>query len=286
MLEYHIEKYYAKGRKIGDFELLQIGRHLSSPQYKCGAHIQRNYYELSVVHGGSGVFYADGEGTEVRPGNIYISFPSDIHAITSSESSPLEFDFIAFAPLKNEISERLAKIAFALKNPKNRVFSDQRIKNLVEQAIAETENEDSFSDSVLERICYQISVYLIRDLENLTAGGDNYKSSKANALCYKIMNAIDRGVFSIKELKEIAVLTNYDYSYLSATFKKNTGRTLSEYFISRKMFAAEQLIKENKLKLCEISEALLYSSYYSFSRAFKAYFGKSPREYKNELRQP
>lgn len=286
MLDYHFEKYYYDGRRIGEFVIFQLGRHLASPQYEYNSHIQRDYYELSVVLGGSGSISTNGVATEVHAGDIYISFPSDIHCVYSSAEDPLEFDFFTFNTENEGVKSRLSDIAFALKNPESRVFSNEDIKILIGQAIAEIENEDEFSAAVLERISYQISIYLIRSLENLRAGVDSYKykPSKSNELCYKLMNVIDRGVFSIKELKEISALTNYDYSYLSASFKKNTGRTLSEYFLSRKMFAAEQLIKEGKSKLCEISEMLQYSSYYSFSRAFKAYFGVSPREYKNKLK--
>ncbi len=286
MLDYHFEKYYYDGRRIGEFVIFQLGRHLASPQYEYNSHIQRDYYELSVVLGGSGSISTNGVATEVHAGDIYVSFPSDIHCICSSAEDPLEFDFFTFNTENEGVKSRLSDIAFALKNPESRVFSNEDIKILVGQAIAEIENEDEFSAAVLERISYQVSIYLIRSLENLRAGVDNYKykPSKSNELCYKLMNVIDRGVFSIKELKEISALTNYDYSYLSASFKKNTGRTLSEYFLSRKMFAAEQLIKEGKAKLCEISEMLQYSSYYSFSRAFKSYFGVSPREYKNKLK--
>lgn len=287
MLDYHFEKYYYDGRIIGEFAIFQLGRHLASPKYGYNSHIQRDYYELSVVLGGSGSISANGVATEVRAGDIYISLPSDIHSINSSEDDPLEFDFFTFNTYNEGIKSRLSDLAFALKNPESRVFSNESIKFLVGQAIAEVENEDEFSAKVLEQICYQISIYLIRSLQNLSAGVDNYKYrvSKSNELCYKLMNIIDRGVFSIKELKEVAALTNYDYSYLSASFKKNTGRTLSEYFISRKMFAAEQLIKEDRAKLCEISEMLQYSSYYSFSRAFKSYFGVSPKEYRTNVKK-
>lgn len=286
MLEYHFERYYGGGKPIGEFELFQVGRHFASEstseQYNIGAHIQYNYYEFTVVLGGRGVISSNGEGVEVGAGDIYVSFPSDIHEIISDKDSPIEFDFLTFNPLDKELATKLSEVAYALKNPKNRVFSDDGIKYLVDQAIAETENEDLYTPQILERICYQISVYFIRHLSDFNPR-EAYKPARSNDLCYKIMNKIDRGVFSIKELKEIADLTNYNYSYLSAMFKRNTGRTLSEYFISRKMQAAEQLIREGQMKLCDISDALLYSSYYSFSRAFKSYFGVGPRDFKNTL---
>ena len=46
---------------------------------------------------------------------------------------------------------------------------------------------------------------------------------------------------------------------------------------------AKMLLEENKLKGVEIADMLNFSSYFSFSRAFKEKFNISPQEYKKRF---
>ena len=71
---------------------------------------------------------------------------------------------------------------------------------------------------------------------------------------------------------------NYNYNYLSALFKKTTGKKISEYYQSRRLETARTLLNSKK-KIGEVSEMLNYSSPFAFSKAFKRSFGVSPKQY-------
>ena len=101
-------------------------------------------------------------------------------------------------------------------------------------------------------------------------------------LCYQIMHYVDTHIYTMDSLSELADTTSYNYSYLSDLFKKVTGDTLQSYYQSRRLRAAQLLLRENKLKLGEIASLLRYSSIYAFSRAFKDRFGLSPSEYRKK----
>ena len=96
------------------------------------------------------------------------------------------------------------------------------------------------------------------------------------------MNYIDTHIFSISSLEDVAETMNYNYSYLSALFRKTTGSTLLSYYHQKRLDVARQLIAEGTMKMTEIAETLNYSSLYSFSRAFKENFGISPKQYAKE----
>ena len=95
------------------------------------------------------------------------------------------------------------------------------------------------------------------------------------------MNYIDTHIYSLKNLEDLADITDYSYGYLSALFKKTTSNTLSNYYHEKKLDAARLLILENKYKIIEIAEMLNYTSVYSFSKAFSNRYGVSPRNYKS-----
>jgi two-component system response regulator YesN len=82
-------------------------------------------------------------------------------------------------------------------------------------------------------------------------------------------------------LEEVAGLFHMNLYYLSKYFKKWSGQNFSEYVISVKMEKAAELLKDITYKSYEIGSAVGYDNAKNFSRAFKLYYGKSPREFRD-----
>ncbi|MCM1061979.1 MAG: helix-turn-helix domain-containing protein [Eubacterium sp.] len=70
-------------------------------------------------------------------------------------------------------------------------------------------------------------------------------------------------------------------SYLSTLFKKETGQSVSEYVLSKRMEAARNMLKFSDYTYAEISAVLAFSSQSHFIRAFKKCNGCTPREFRN-----
>lgn len=82
------------------------------------------------------------------------------------------------------------------------------------------------------------------------------------------------------QLAEVANRVSMNYSYFSKLFKEQTGLTFTAYLIKVRMEEARKLLKDPTLRINEISEKVGYGNLYHFSRAFKNYFGVSPKEYR------
>lgn len=67
--------------------------------------------------------------------------------------------------------------------------------------------------------------------------------------------------------------------HLCNTFKKHTGRTLSDYINERKTIEAKYLLAQPKASITGTAVALGFSSVNYFSTVFKKYVGKTPTEY-------
>lgn len=83
-------------------------------------------------------------------------------------------------------------------------------------------------------------------------------------------------------LKDIAAHFNYHPNYISALLPKETGRTFSELLLEKRMERAAILLKGTTLPIEEIAAMLGYSNSSNFYKAFKRYYGFSPREYWQE----
>ncbi|MFB9276220.1 response regulator transcription factor [Cohnella cellulosilytica] len=82
------------------------------------------------------------------------------------------------------------------------------------------------------------------------------------------------------QLKDVAEVVHMNPYYLSTLFKKKTGQPFSDYVLSVKMETAAKHLRNPANKTYEVSEWVGYSNPKNFSNAFKAYFGKSPRQFR------
>lgn len=80
-------------------------------------------------------------------------------------------------------------------------------------------------------------------------------------------------------LKDIAAHFNYHPNYISSLLHNETGRKFTEILLEKRMERAVILMKNTPLSIEEISAMLGYSNHSNFYKAFKEYYGTTPREY-------
>lgn len=85
---------------------------------------------------------------------------------------------------------------------------------------------------------------------------------------------------SVVTLKQTALHIGLSSSYLSSIYKQQTGNSYSDDIQNMKMQIARQLLNDGDLKTYEIAEKLGYDNPKNFTRAFRSYYGFSPRDYK------
>ena len=81
----------------------------------------------------------------------------------------------------------------------------------------------------------------------------------------------------IVTLRDIAAHFSYHPNYVSSLLRKETGRTFSEILLEKRMERAMLLMKNTTLSIEEISSLLGYSNHSNFYKAFKDFYGMTPR---------
>ena len=277
---FHLNRtFFANPIKFESISLLQIGRMFCKSTTVIDSHIHTNLYELTIVTDGKAIISTNDVPTLVKKGDIYLSYPGDIHKIESDKNEPLKYDFFAFRLNNEEFQSAFETIAQDYALPNTRLFHDDRIRTLIGNAIIELDTESRYKDELLNSIFKQIMIYVIRGFENIKPKINNTNTSRVELLCQRLMNYIDTHIYSLKNLDELCEVFDYSYGYLSAIYKKTTSNTLSGYFLEKRLDSARLLLLENRLTITEISELLNYTSVYSFSKAFKEYYGLSPKNY-------
>ena len=284
MRKYHLDKLFTPTpKKLRDVYLVQIGRLYFEAGDLVEVHQHRSFFELTIITDGEGVVSTNGRDTAVKRGDIYLSFPYELHGIRSSVDAPMKYDFCSFYTDDGEYASRLNELT-SLLSTDERVFSDERISALVCDAISEFVDEKSDSEELLHSIFKQIMIYLLRDA--LKGASHRVRgASGADAVCYRVMNYIDTHAATLTSLDELAEALGYNYSYLSDLFKRSTGMTVSSYYRGQRLELAREMLREGSMNVGEVAARLGYSSLYSFSRSFKEKFGISPKQYAMSLRQ-
>lgn len=280
---YHIDNIYFQ--KPLDYEgifVAQLGRLYCESGTEIRPHVHTELYELTVVTDGEGVIYANGVGTPVSRGDIYLSLPGDVHRICSSREDPLKYDYFAFYTVEETYRAALEYIAETYHGGDARVFHEERIPPLLACAIGEISGEDAYAHLLLSAVFREILIYVLRGFRDRKPALRGENVTRAEILCYRLMNYMDTHLYSMKRLEELSAVTGYSYGYLSDLFRKTTGNSLSGYYHAKKLEAARLLLLENKLQVTEIAETLNYASVYAFSKAFRREYGLSPRQYRQQ----
>jgi mannose-6-phosphate isomerase-like protein (cupin superfamily) len=140
-------------KQINDVRLYQIGKKFCRANANVMPHLHVDWYELTIVLGGKGKIYTNNktEYVEVSEGDIYLSFPADIHAIESDHVSPLKYSFLSFI-IDGEAANR----------------GESRPRLLLAR--------DSFANSMVPFLARHFDILMV----NLTGNTDN---SHLSALC-------------------------------------------------------------------------------------------------------
>ncbi len=97
----------------------------------------------------------------------------------------------------------------------------------------------------------------------------------------KVEEIVRRKITSPISLSDVSRELGVTKEYLATVFKKECGKTVTEYINEQKMNLAQNLIKNEEMPLCYVAEYLGYNNYNYFCRTFTKTFGASPTKIKS-----
>jgi two-component system response regulator YesN len=104
--------------------------------------------------------------------------------------------------------------------------------------------------------------------------------SQRDALISAVRRHVERD-YAHATLRGAARVVHLNPQYLSRIFKEATGENFHAYLNRLKMEKAAQLLKQESYLTYEVGAMVGYSNQKNFTRAFKQFFGVSPRQYRH-----
>jgi len=144
-----------------------------------------------------------------------------------------------------------------------------------------------------------LSSEFARRIENINGmeAGQALMSEMAHAYCrlvrknatqqyspmvQKTATYIDANLSANLTLSVLASTQNMNASYLSALFRKETGKTVTEYVNEKRMEAAAQLLRSTRLQIQTVAQHCGMSDVNYFSKLFKKHHGVTPKQYREQ----
>ncbi|MBR2479471.1 MAG: helix-turn-helix domain-containing protein [Clostridia bacterium] len=103
-------------------------------------------------------------------------------------------------------------------------------------------------------------------------------------LVQKVITLIDSDLSADLTLSSIAERQKVSPGYLSTLFRKETGKTITEYIRDRRIQHAAHLLRSTHLQIQTVALHCGIVDVQYFSKIFKKQIGKTPREYREEIR--
>ena len=98
------------------------------------------------------------------------------------------------------------------------------------------------------------------------------------------LNYIDSHLRDPISLKGLAEVCNVSSSHLSACFKKEVGQSVVDYVNEKRVFASLRYLATTDLPVAQIAERVGIEDENYFSRLFKKYQKRTPKQYRNLMR--
>ena len=227
----------------------------------------------------------------IGEGECYIGQPYSGYALRGAAADKEEIIIIGILIQRDAFFRNYLPIIYAdaslfrfFLEPKSNRFSDEYIhlsmqtypavRLLLELMVMEyadrKEDTQHFLKSLLQPFMIEVTRRFAIDKSDI----------RPKSISEQIMDYMDNHS-DVVTLKDISRHFSYHPNYISTVLRKETGRKFTEILLEKRMGRASLLLKSTALPIEEISAMLGYSNHSNFYKAFKEYYGITPREYQH-----
>lgn len=259
--------------KSGGLWLIRTGNNIAKSNYKMGPRLI-TYFSIHFILEGEGVFKQNNTETTINKGDLFCLFPNQTHYYSTNPNNKLKMFWVAFdgkqaKPLLNRIG--LTQYSSYL----NGILND-KIVCTIDELSDYCKTTDETNDLLFINIFYKLFHQLQQQSKSLNLSGyspsDWFKKGK---------DYMDMHFAENITVTDVSKYIDINRSYFTTAFAEKTGITPSKYIYKLRMNKAIELLTTDSHTITEIALTLGYSDLYSFSRAFKNFYGMSPNQYKN-----
>ena len=247
-----------------------------------------NCYELYYYISGDLTYHIEGQSYKLNKNDLIITNTRELHRIVFDSKEPYEREFIWFKPeyISAFQTEEYNILSFIQKRKLgyfNKISARDMIENGIDklwQQITKYAHEKSPESSIMIKAIFIQMLIKINNIffKNKNAIMTSFEYDEKIIGILKYINENLEKKITLDLLEDEFHISKY---YLCHLFKTNTGFTVIEYIIYKRIMRAEELLLSG-MPIIDISSQVGFGDYTNFYKSFKKIVGVSPKKYMNK----
>lgn len=271
--------------------LIEIDRIMSIHYFEFDADFNfsgetHDYWEMVYIDRGKARISANDTPLSLSQGEVVFHRPGEIHAIASDPDDPPTVFIITFRTSSKDMeffSSRRMTVPTPLRRYITEMISDGQEAYLLaddspyEQELQRREDGLIGSEQLIVLNLEMLLIKLIRSTRLPKLKDENSKNY--DPLTNRVIAMLTDSVYGKITVETISQELCFSRTHISSQFKKNCGKTISEYLSELKVSEAKYLIRKGLYTTSQISDFLCYDNPHYFYRVFKRETGMTPKQY-------
>lgn len=238
-----------------------------------------DFHKIIVFVSGKVTYHIEGKAYQLKPQDILLVSQGAIHKPEIDPSIPYE-RYIFW--IRDDLSSSELNTCFQKANDRsfNLIRLDSVLQEKLKDLLPEIEHslrDTQFGDSILSKALFaQFMVYINRIFLKSSSAPDQ-KSYSSDSQVEQLLKYINRNLSENLSIDHLAEKFFFSKYHMMRKFKKETGYTIHNYIISKRLLHARSLITQGT-PIMKAAMQSGFQDYTAFVRAYKKQFGTVPTQ--------
>lgn len=168
---------------------------------------------------------------------------------------------------------------------RNKKFGlSSELQYVIAAYIRESESLQPGRNLILDSICCQLTVIILRQVFSETTIYEQKKSYKNSGKIGKVIDYLNDCYYEDNSLEQLSLKAGLSRYHFIRTFKQITGKSPYDYLIDIRIDKAKKLLITKDMSITEIGMECGFNSPSSFSVIFRRRVGLAPTEYRDTMK--
>lgn len=255
---------------------------------------RHDFWEMAYIDSGDVGVVADGTGYTLRQGEAIFHKPNEYHNIWANGkyAHVLILSFSSKSRMMSFFKNKILTLDAEDKHLLRKIIDEARLAfaeplDIVDLPGMTLRKDAPAGAAQLTRLYIEALLIGLARKNSAVSHAERRSASAADENENKIVRVIkeylENHLTETVTLDDICAQLCFSKTYIKALFKKRTGTSIIQYFITLKIALAKRFISEGDKTVSEIAEACGFSGVHYFSRLFKTHTGMSPTGYAKSI---
>ncbi|GHU97748.1 hypothetical protein FACS1894211_00130 [Clostridia bacterium] len=248
-----------------------------------------DFWELVYAERGEAICTRGDTDIRLIPGNVLFHKPGEFHKIRTSGNASPQILIVAF------VCKSPAMAFFAEKQFEVAAERDALLRNILSEAkqtfrlydfnpdlrkLESVESPNLGGQQMIRTYLEQFLILSMRDrLKTAQTEAFVDPAARSRQIETMVVRYLRENLYEKLSLTDVCAKFNYGKTFLCTQFKKNTDRTIMNYFLYLKIEESKKLLLSGKHTVKEIAYLLNFDSSAYFTAAFKRAVSLTPKEF-------